>query len=73
MAKIQPKDIFDAPKEGIGRIFPQMRMSEERCPEGYHPVMDHFRNHKGSEAMALEVEGIYVEEYCARDPKEKTN
>lgn len=73
MTKIQPKDVFDTPKEGTGRIFPQMRMPEERCPEGCHLVMDHFRSRKGSGSMALEVEGIYVGEYCARNPRGKPN
>ena len=43
------------------------------CPLGYHLVMDHFRNRKGSRSMALEVEGegVYVEEYCAKNPKRR--
>lgn len=53
--------------------FENGRVIKYRCPPGYHLVMDHFRNRKGSRSMALEVEGegVYVEEYCAKNPKRR--
>jgi hypothetical protein len=53
--------------------FYKGRVQKYRCPPGYHLVMDHFRNRKGSRSMALEVEGegVYVDEYCAKNPKRR--
>ena len=40
-----------------------------KCPEGYHLVMDHFRNRPGNKSMALEYEGegVYVRTHCVRN------
>jgi len=51
------------------RPYPHIRFPEERCPSGYHLVLDHFRNRKGDRSMVLELDGIYVGEHCARDPE----
>ena len=48
-----------------------VRNKHERCPPGYHLVFDHFRNRKGNQSMALEIEGegVYVKDHCAKNPR----
>lgn len=61
---VKPYPVYDKDKD---------RIRKYRCPPGYHLVMDHFRNRKGSRSMALEMEGegVYVDEYCAKNPKRR--
>ena len=54
-----------------GEDYPQLRRSSERCPEGYHLVLDHYRKRNGRSSMALEEEGVYVSEHCAKDPERR--
>ena len=72
---LKPRSVFRDEKEtgpmGKGERFPQIRTPSERCPEGYHMVLDHFRKRRGESSMALEVEGVYVSEHCARNPRKR--
>ena len=54
-----------------GEDYPQLRRSSERCPKGYHLVLDHYRKRNGRRSMALEEEGVYVSEHCAKDPERR--
>ena len=53
-----------------GEDYPQIRRPSERCPKGYHIVLDHYRKRNGS-SMALEEEGVYVSEHCAKNPRRR--
>ena len=53
-----------------GEDYPQIRRPSERCPKGYHIVLDHYRKRNGS-SMALEEEGVYVSEHCAKNPRKR--
>ncbi len=58
--------------EERGEIYPHMRNPEERCPPGYHLVLDHFKNRPGKMSMALEEgQGVYVQEHCAKNPRRR--
>ena len=54
-----------------GEDYPQLRRPSERCPRGYHIVLDHYRKRNGRSSMALEEEGVYVSEHCAKNPKRR--
>lgn len=56
------------PKEEWHGGFPILK-----CPDGYHLVRDHFRNLPHKSSMATEIEGCYVGDYCAKNPKRRKN
>jgi len=47
----------------------KMKPQNGKCPHGYHLVRDHFRNKRGESSMVLELDGVYIPDYCARNPK----
>ena len=67
---MRPENVWDDEERG-GRAYPHLRHPDERCPKGYHLVLDHFRNRKGESSMVLESDGVYVKEYCAKNPKRR--
>ena len=74
--EIKPKAIFRDENEmrkavERGESYPHVRRPSERCPKGYHVVMDHFRKPNGRSSMVLEVEGVYVSEHCAKNPRRR--
>ncbi|MEM0133664.1 MAG: hypothetical protein QXU18_00335 [Thermoplasmatales archaeon] len=54
--KLKPEPVFT----GNGEI------NKHRCPPGYHLVLDYFCNHAHKSSMALEINGVYVGEYCRK-------
>ena len=41
------------------------------CPPGYHLVRDHFRNMPHESCMATEIDGVYIGDYCAKNPRRR--
>ena len=41
------------------------------CPPGYHLVRDHFRNMPHQSSMATEIDGVYIGDYCAKNPRRR--
>ena len=76
LEEMKPRDIFrneSETREAMerGEYYPHIRRPSERCPRGYHVVMDHFRKPNGRSSMALEEEGVYVSEHCAKNPRRR--
>ena len=73
---VRPESTFrneEEKREAVerGEDYPQIRRPSERCPKGYHIVLDHYRKRNGRSSMALEEEGVYVSEHCAKNPRRR--